>query len=283
MLFKPTLTKFIVSLGGSEKVLTDNGTEFKNKLINEVCEQLGVKHKIYSPPYRPQSNGRIESFHYFLKACISKHITPQIEWDDVLPLACAAYNFLPNEHSKESPFFLMFGRDAILPLNKLLQPQVQYLGNDENILSMEALKNIYEMVAQNLKLAHAKITDNINPIPTKLKEGDLVLIKDHTAKAFQPRYVGNIRIVSFKGNQVEVHKTEGGNTTWVHLTDVKYILPVDNVINKLPDYQSFGRKTKLRLNPDRIPDLHWNLSTTLNTTPTLTTQQSLIQTNITSV
>ena len=72
----------------------------KIKLINEVCEQLGVKHKIYSPPYRPQSNGRIESFHYFLKACISKHITPQVEWDDVVPLACAAYNFLPNEHSK---------------------------------------------------------------------------------------------------------------------------------------------------------------------------------------
>ena len=179
----------------------------------------------------------------------------------------------------------MFGRDAILPLNKLLQPQVQYLGNDENILSMQALKNIYEMVAQNLKTTHAKITDNVNPIPTKLKEGDLVLlfIKDHTANAFQPCYVGNYRIVSFKGNQVEVHKTEGGNTTWVHLTDVKYILPVDNVITKLPDYQSFGRKTKLRLNPDKIPNLHWNLSTILNTTPTLMTQQSLIQTNIVSV
>ena len=148
---------------------------------------------------------------------------------------------------------------------------------------MQALKNICEMVAQNLKLGHTKITDNINPIPTKLKEGDLVLIKDHTAKAFQPHYVGNYRIVSFRGNQVEVHKTEGGNTTWVHLTDVKYILPVDNVINKLLDYQSFGRKTKLRLNPDRVPDLHWNLSTTLNTTPTLTTQQSLIQTSVVSV
>ena len=70
---------------------------------------------------------------------------------------------------------------------------------------------------------------------------------------------------------------------WVHLTDVIYILPVDNIINKLPDYQSLGRKTKLRLNPDRIPDLHWNLSTTLNTTPTLTTQQSLIWTNMVSV
>ena len=198
MLFKLSLSQF----GGSEKVITGNGTEFKNKLINEVCEQLGVKHKIYSPPYRLQSNGRIESFHYFLRACISKHITPQIEWDDVIPLACAAYNLSPNEHSKESLFFLMFGRDAILPLNKLLQPQVQYLGNDENILSMQVLKNIYEVVAQNLKTAHTKITENVSPVPTKLKEEDLVLIKDHTAKAFQPHYVGNYGIVSFKRESI---------------------------------------------------------------------------------
>ena len=102
---------------------------------------------------------------------------------------------------------------------------------------MQALKNIYEVVAQNLKMARTKITDNVNPVPTKLREGDLVLIKDHTAKAFQPHYVGNYRIVSFKGNQVEVHKTEGGHTTWVHLTDVKYILPVDNVISLL-NYQT---------------------------------------------
>ena len=101
-------------------------------------------------------------------------MTPQIEWDDVIPLACVAYNFLPNEHLRESLFFLMFGRDAILPLNKLIQPQIRYLGNDENILSMQALKNIYEVVAQNLKLAHAKLSDNNKLIETKLKEGDLV-------------------------------------------------------------------------------------------------------------
>ena len=29
-----------------------------------------------------------------------------LEWDQVVPLACAAYNLLPNEHSKESPFSL---------------------------------------------------------------------------------------------------------------------------------------------------------------------------------
>ena len=139
--------------GGSIKILSDNGTEFKNKLFEDVAKQLGVEYKIYTPPYTPQSNGRIEGFHYFLKACISKHISPTLEWDDVVPLACVAYNFFPNEHSKESPFFLMFGRDPNVPLTNLLQPKIRYLGTDENILSLESLKNIYELVATNLKYA----------------------------------------------------------------------------------------------------------------------------------
>ena len=186
--------------GGSFKVLSDNGTEFKNKLMEEVSKELGVEYKVYSPPYRPQSNWRIESFHYFLKACVAKHINPQLEWDDVL-LACAAYNFLPNEHSRESPFFLMYGRDPLFPLNKLLQPKRRYLGNDENILSLEASKNTYQLVVTNLKLVREKRQPNVHLDP-KLKEGDLVLVKYHMAKAFQLRFKGNYRVVSQKGNQV---------------------------------------------------------------------------------
>ena len=69
---------FIVSTGGSPKILSDNGTEFKNKLMEKVSKELGVKNKV-SPLCRPQSNGRIESFHYFFTACIAKHINPQLE------------------------------------------------------------------------------------------------------------------------------------------------------------------------------------------------------------
>ena len=89
----------------------------------------------------------------FSKPCISKHVAPQIEWDVLVPLACAAYNFMANEHSKESPFFLMFGRDPVLPLNTLLGPKMRYLGNDMNILSLEAMKNMFEIAATNLKMA----------------------------------------------------------------------------------------------------------------------------------
>ena len=136
--------------GGSLKILSDNGTEFKNQLFETIAKELGMKHKIYTTPYCPSSNGHIEGFHNFLKACIAKHVSSQLEWTHVIPLACAAYNFLPNEHSKESPFFLMFGRDAVLPLNSSLSPQLHYLGNDLNILSLEALKNMYQIATENL-------------------------------------------------------------------------------------------------------------------------------------
>ena len=55
--------------GVCRKLLTDNGTEFKNDLFNTVAEQLGVERKIYTPPSRPQLNGHIEGFYNFLKAC----------------------------------------------------------------------------------------------------------------------------------------------------------------------------------------------------------------------
>ena len=139
--------------GGSIKILSDNRTEFKNKIFEQVAKELGVVYKLYTPPYHPASNGRIEGFHAFLKACISKHITPQLEWDDLVPLACAAYNFIPNEHSKELPFFLMFGRDPVLPLNTVLELKIRYMGNDINIISLETMKNLYEITATNLKLA----------------------------------------------------------------------------------------------------------------------------------
>ena len=249
--------------GGSLKILSDNGTEFINKIFEQVAKELGVVYKIYTPPYHPASNDRIEGFHAFLKACISKHITPQCEWDDLLPLACAAYNFMPNEHSKESPFFLMFGPDLVLPLNTLLEPKIRYMGNDMNIISLESMKNLYEIVATNLKLAREKGDPQKQPPPTKLQPGDTVLFQNHTKGPFEPKYIGDYRVVSLKGNQVEVQPAIGGTTEIKH---VKYVLPADKYINQLPSYARFGRKTTLRINPDQIPDLHWKLADTYHTT-----------------
>ena len=91
---------------GSIKILMDNRTEFKNKLFKEVIKELGTEMTIHSPKYRPQSNGKIEGFHRFLKVCITKHINHGLEWDKLTPMATAIYNYFPNCNARESAFFL---------------------------------------------------------------------------------------------------------------------------------------------------------------------------------
>ena len=51
-----------------------------------------------------------------------------------------------------------------------------------------------------------------------------------------------------------------------HVKHVKYILPTDQYIKQMPDYTVIGRKTTLRLNHDKIPDLYWSLADTYHTT-----------------
>ena len=57
-----------------------------------------------------------------------------------------------------------------------------------------------------------------------------------------------------------------GPTEMKHIKHVKYILPADQYIKQIPDYSTFGRKVTLRMNPDQIPDIHWNLESTYHTT-----------------
>ena len=55
----------------SQYNLSDNGTEFKNSLMNQVLQQLGIV-RIFSAPYHPQSNGKLEVFHKYLKPTLKK-------------------------------------------------------------------------------------------------------------------------------------------------------------------------------------------------------------------
>ena len=46
-------------------ILSDNGTEFKNTLMDQILKQLGID-RIYSALYHPQSNSKLEVFHKYL-------------------------------------------------------------------------------------------------------------------------------------------------------------------------------------------------------------------------
>ena len=107
----------------------DNGTEFKKEQHMSLFDSLGTKH-IYSNPYYPMGNSRIENVHNFLKHTIAKFTyDSQLEWDDVLPLANYCYNIAPSMDDLRSPFYLVHGRDPLEGRLSNLQNYCRYLSD----------------------------------------------------------------------------------------------------------------------------------------------------------
>ena len=152
---------------GSEKLLSDNGTEFKNKLFKDFAKQLGVEYKVYTPPYKPQCNGKI-GFYKYLESCIAKHIMNKMEWDEFTDLTTAAYNCVPNVTSMEAPFFLMSGRDPYMPLNKLIAQARRYLSTEECTSDLEALQNPLQMTTTWIQFAASRRNQNFKPVKPKI-------------------------------------------------------------------------------------------------------------------
>ena len=58
--------------------------------------------------------------------------------------------FFPNCNTRESAFFIMFGRDPINKLNMLLHSARRCFHDNNGLPNLEALQNIYQVVAQQL-------------------------------------------------------------------------------------------------------------------------------------
>ena len=113
-------------------ILSDNGTEFKNNLMDQVLQQLGID-RIFSAPYHPQSNGKLEVFHKYLKPTLKKLCkNDPANWDKYINQVLASYRITPNLATAESPFFLVYGRDPNLPLHQLLEPMQCFLGDPDS-------------------------------------------------------------------------------------------------------------------------------------------------------
>ena len=151
---KAYMDNICCAVGPSKRILTDNGTEFKNKMWTEVFKRLRTEHRT-SPIYSPQCNGRIEGFHKFLKATIGKQLHQGLEWDDLVAKATSAYNFFPTESSRESPFFLMFGCQAAVKHMLLDSESPKYLGDDKGVLNVELMRKLYHVIAYNLAKSRA--------------------------------------------------------------------------------------------------------------------------------
>ena len=237
-------------------ILSNNGMEFKNQTFDRVTKDLGIE-RIFSAPYHPQSNGKLETFHKFLNPTLKKMCAEdQDNWDDYVEQVLGTYRGVPNLTTGESPFFLVYGRDGNQPLHQLLQPLTRFLGNpdlgllclNQHQLSLSIAKKYLD---DHRFLTAEKMTDRAEP---EFKVGDRVYFKNKTPGKWDLKWRAGYRIVWIERKGCYLH-IENQATGKIRSCNVKDIVlePISELWNVNPE---FGRASKFINHPNNLPDFN---------------------------
>ena len=92
--------------------------------------------------------------------------------------------------------------------------------------------------------------------------GDLALVRNVNSGVFELKYSPYYRIIAIYGNNHIAVKAPDGKVQVRRRGHIKKIDPVDKVISLVPsaeDFEKFGRKTKVLIHPNNIPDTNISL------------------------
>ena len=208
------------------EIVSDNGTENVNRKVQETLDAMNIHH-IKTSYYCLQANGRVERIHKTLHSVMMKKIQEDVQtWDLYLNQTLAAVRFHVNESSKFSPFFLLYNRDVVLPLDTILKPRKRYVGEDMHKIALQQQHKSFTLVHRHMKEAKRKQKEyaDRNSKEENFQIGDPVYLKNHrrTSK-LDIKWKGYYRITDQTGPLTFVCRNQlDGTTTKTHARHMRH-------------------------------------------------------------
>ena len=97
------------------ELITDNGMNLNGKMIQQICQQLKIEHKILVP-YHPRMNGAVEAINKNIKKILVKMTDTYKDWHEYLLFALCAYRTSVHTSMGATSYSLVYGMEAILPV-----------------------------------------------------------------------------------------------------------------------------------------------------------------------
>ena len=181
--------QFLVHYGWPTKILMDQGKSFENQLIQELCSLAQVQ-TLHTTPYRPQTNGSYKHFNFTLMSMLGTlPVHTKKNWPEWVSTLTHTYNATMCHATGFSPFFLMYGRIPILPIDVefgVMVPDITHASHQNYTEKLKAhLKWAYKVARENndQEAARHKQYYDQKFKCMKMVPGDLVLVR---VKAFGP-------------------------------------------------------------------------------------------------
>lgn len=204
---KAIFEKFILIYGPMKQILTDRGTEYKNKLTKEICELMKIEHRT-STAYRHQTVGTIERNHRVLNEYIRAYLEDTSdEWEKQVDYFTFCYNISKNTNFnfKYSPYELIFGKNANMS-HDLLSNSIAPIYNIDNFASefrfrLQTAHKMAKALIEKCKIRNKNIYDR-KSTPLDVNIGDRILIENEPYQKHQHKYSGPFEILSIDGHNV---------------------------------------------------------------------------------
>ena len=229
--------KEIICRHGTPKIiLTDRGSHFRNQLVDGLCEKFEIKHKL-SSPYHSQTNRLVEQFNRTLCESLAKVSEKENQWDEHIKSVLFGYRTTTHRTAKRTPFYLTYGREAQLPIDRDDRRRSFSELNEREY--QEAMHNrVFDII--NLVEGRNEVTANIEQSQNKQKKrhdgritketefriGEKVLLKD---SAKEKQWTGKLTD-NWKGPYY-IHEVVGKGAYRIKTTDGKILKGTQNVKN----------------------------------------------------
>jgi hypothetical protein len=186
------ITEHIIHrFGISQTLTTDQGTSYVSSQVREFIESYNIR-LLNSSPYYAQANGQAESSNKTLIKIIKKKIEDNLRrWQEVLSEALWAHRISGHGATKVTPFELVYGHEAVLPIE--VNPATYRLAKQNELSAVEY---------------HDSMMDNIDEVIDKRLQALKEIEKD------------KIRVARAYNKKVKLKSFQVSNLVW------KTILPV---------------------------------------------------------
>src|SRR5688572_2239269 len=186
-------------------------------MVDSLLGKFKINH-LLSTPYRPQTNGLVERFNRTLCESLAKLGLKNNDWDLFIAPTLFAYRTTKHSTTKIEPFFLVYGRDARLPID---EEEVEDPINEKKRLTelVDKVPHIRETSRTKIIGEQQKQKDRHDKKvvkPTNFDIGDKVLYfrtqldQSHSGK-FEPKWKGPYQIHQILPNGVYKLKTLEGS------------------------------------------------------------------------
>ena len=183
---KKLVDEIFLRFSAPEQLHSDQGRQFESQLITEVCKLLNIN-KTRTTPYHPQCDGLVERFNRtllnMLATCAKDH---PFDWEHYIRKVCMAYNSSIQSSTGYTPFYLMFGRQARLPIDVLYgtrEESYQCQGEYARLLQTR-LNSAYDIVREHVAKEHQRQKEfhDLKVHGEPFKAGDCVWLHSHAPK-----------------------------------------------------------------------------------------------------